>query len=250
MTEQALSFFSFILPTWTINSAITTFNSCWKDHYLFFFFKHLTGSSSVGPGELSLKDWAWCFKWFCLFWGEQVCDSKAHQQDWWFVCLVLFLLRGPVWFSLSVLKSYTLCTQRGGRTPPGLPALSSTEMPRWRIIPVWWAAFFFFSPAKQMGFTFRFKWDKQDDYKILYCAVIIFIFYTWLQIRSLVPVLAVEGKFKKRSFKHFISHNSGVRLFKSTTTKPPYAVRKQHAFPRLSESYCIILYLHRCGNRQ
>lgn len=108
----------------------------------------------------------------------------------------------------------------------------------------------FFSPAKQMGFTFRFKWDKQDDYKILYCAVIIFIFYTWLQIRSLVPVLAVEGKFKKRSFKHFISHNSGVRLFKSTTTKPPYAVRKQHAFPWLSESYCIILYLHRCGNRQ
>lgn len=111
---------------------------------IFFFFKHLTGSSSVGPGELSLEDWAWCFKWFCLFWEEQVCDSKAHQQDWWFVCLVLFLLRGPVWFSLSVLKSYTLCTQRGGRTPPGLPALSSTEMPRWRIIPVWWAALFFF----------------------------------------------------------------------------------------------------------
>lgn len=49
-----------------------------------------------------------------------------------------------------------------------------------------------------MGFTFRFKWDKQDDYKILYCAVIISIFYTWLQIRSLVPVLVVEGKFKKK----------------------------------------------------
>lgn len=35
--QSKLSFFcSFILPTWTINSAITTFNSCWKDHYLFF----------------------------------------------------------------------------------------------------------------------------------------------------------------------------------------------------------------------
>lgn len=89
--QSRLSLFcSFILPAWTINSVITTFKSCWKDHYLFFL--NTWGSNSVGPGELSQEDGAWCFKWFCLFWGEQVCDSKAHQQDWWFVCLVLFLL--------------------------------------------------------------------------------------------------------------------------------------------------------------
>lgn len=249
MTEQALSFFSFILPTWTINSAITTFNSCWKDHYLFFFLNTWQDPALWGRGSLVWKIEPGVLSGFVCF-GENRSVTVKHTSKTDGLFALSYFCFGDQSDSRFQCWRAIHCAHSGGD-------VHHLDSLRWAAQKCHDGAssqfdeqHCFFSPAKQMGFTFRFKWDKQDDYKILYCAVIIFIFYTWLQIRSLVPVLAVEGKFKKRSFKHFISHNSGVRLFKSTTTKPPYAVRKQHAFPRLSESYCIILYLHRCGNRQ
>lgn len=187
------------------------------------------------PVELRREDEAWCFKQSCLFGESKQCVTgrQASETDGLFVFSCLCSSSGAALIlTVGAGDVYNACRRTCiavGKCTTWTRAVGPPP------ISVSLQQYFFFS-AKQMGSLFFLQKILFSVFEHTIDTIISAYLVSDMQ-RNLC--LSCEGS-DNASNTSSHTYRTQARPLIRTVTEPPYAVWKQHAFPRLSEPHSII----------